>query len=316
MENAHTQNSPSNQSSSRLPSGLQKEPPMNPHVEVKRTTIPVLIMVGILLALILGALMMQTVREGEFALSAKASGMASVIRLAQVTRPDGAYQDSSGNFDVYQNGTVVQHGTYDEILTKYDTNEGPVIHSFVDSDTGKSVFYDPATQQYFDANPTSKPVFYTNGESEEQLRAAAASRAAETAAAAVTAQNVSAGTQGSATADEPLLPPPSLGSNAPSVNTGGANCTGNRCQFDNPLGQSGSLEVFLNKLLDVIILIGSIVVVLSIIMAGLKYVTAQGDEKQIESAHKQLTWTVIGAAILLGAKVIAMIVQNTVKALS
>ncbi len=316
MQNAHTQNSPTDPSSARVPSGLPKQMPMSSHVEAKRTIIPVLIMVGILLALILGALMMQTVRDGKFALSAKKSGMASVIRLAQVSRPDGVYQDDVGRFNVYESGSVVHSGTYDEVLAKYQVTEGPVIHSFEDSDTSKQVFFDPSTRIYYDTNPTSKPVFYTNGESEEQLRAAANSRAEEAVLSDIASQNVSAGIQGSATADKPLLPPPSLGSNAPSVNTGGANCTGNRCQFDNPLGQSGSLEVFLNKLLDVIILIGSIVVVLSIIMAGLKYVTAQGDEKQIESAHKQLTWTVIGAAILLGAKVIAMIVQNTVKALS
>jgi hypothetical protein len=95
------------------------------------------------------------------------------------------------------------------------------------------------------------------------------------------------------------------------------NCSGTRCQFQNPLGNgTNSLEAFLNKLLDVVILIGSIAVVFSIIIAGLKYVTAHGDEGKISSAHTQLTWTVVGAAILLGAKVIAMVIQNTVRALS
>lgn len=94
-------------------------------------------------------------------------------------------------------------------------------------------------------------------------------------------------------------------------------CVGTKCQFENPLGpKNNSLETFLNSILDVIILVGSIVVVISIILAGLKYVTAQGDEGKISDAHKQLTWTVIGAAILLGAKVIALVIQNTVKALT
>lgn len=275
-------------------------------------------MVGILLALVIGALMMQTVRDGEFALSPKAANMASVGQLAQASpRADGVHQNSSGEFDVYQSGSIVESGSYDEIISRYEASGGQVIHSFVDSDTGNRTYYDPVTREYYDANPTSKPVFYTNGESVEQLRAASQSRAAEIQQAAVTEENVAA--QSAAVDGSNSLPPPSLSSPAAgnsSVNTAGADCTGNKCQFENPLGQSGSLEVFLNKLLDVIILIGSIVVVLSIIMAGLKYVTAQGDEGKISDAHKQLTWTVIGAAILLGAKVIAMIVQNTVKALS
>lgn len=85
--------------------------------------------------------------------------------------------------------------------------------------------------------------------------------------------------------------------------------------FRNPL-ETGSLTEFLENLLDVVILIGSIAVVASIIFAGLRYVMAHGDEGEIESAHKQLTWTVIGAAVLLGAKVIAMVIKNTVQQLS
>jgi hypothetical protein len=205
----------------------QSLPPlaMPPHIKVKHNRIPLLIMIGVLLSLVLGALMMESVRNGEFALLSNPSNMASVSQLAQVTR------------------------------------------------TGDVVPPPPATA----ASPARLPPSTSGGSST-------------------------------------LLPPPATPTTGGAKT--GANCTGNRCQFDNPLGQTGSLETFLNKLLDVVILIGSIAVVLSIIMAGLKYVTAQGDEGQIESAHKQLTWTVIGAAILLGAKVIAMVVQNTVKALS
>ncbi len=88
-------------------------------------------------------------------------------------------------------------------------------------------------------------------------------------------------------------------------------------KLSSPLGShGGSLDTFLMKLLDVVILLGAIVIVFMIILSGLRYVLAKGDENEIKSAHKQLTWTAVGAAILLGAKVIAMVITNTVETLS
>lgn len=84
----------------------------------------------------------------------------------------------------------------------------------------------------------------------------------------------------------------------------------------NPLGTNGTLSGFLNKLLDVIIMLGSIVIVFMIILAGLRYVLARGNDEEIKKAHQQLTWTAVGAAILLGAKVISLVITNTVRTLS
>lgn len=84
--------------------------------------------------------------------------------------------------------------------------------------------------------------------------------------------------------------------------------------FTNPI-DADTLDGFLLQLLDVVILIGAIVVVFFLILAGFKYVTARGDEKQISSAHQTLTWTIVGAAIVLGAKVIASAIEATVNEL-
>lgn len=84
--------------------------------------------------------------------------------------------------------------------------------------------------------------------------------------------------------------------------------------FTNPI-QADTLDGFLLQLLNVVILIGAIVVVFFLILAGFKYVTARGDEKQISSAHQTLTWTIVGGAIVLGAKVIASAIQATVSQL-
>lgn len=81
--------------------------------------------------------------------------------------------------------------------------------------------------------------------------------------------------------------------------------------FTNPI-QADTLDGFLLQLLDVVILIGAIVIVFFLILAGFKYVTARGDEKQISSAHQTLTWTIVGAAVVLGARVIASAIKATV----
>jgi cytochrome bd-type quinol oxidase subunit 2 len=106
--------------------------------------------------------------------------------------------------------------------------------------------------------------------------------------------------------------PSSGGSSNPS--SGGSSNSG-KTRIENPIG-SGDLQSFLNKLLEVFIMLGAIIVVFFIIYAGLQYVLARGDVKQIEQAHKTLLWTVVGAAILLGAQVISTVIQNTVKELA
>ncbi|MDD5318287.1 MAG: hypothetical protein PHF79_00485 [Candidatus Pacebacteria bacterium] len=83
----------------------------------------------------------------------------------------------------------------------------------------------------------------------------------------------------------------------------------------NPLTGSDSLSSFLDQILTVVIDIGAVVIVFFIIYAGFLYVTARGSEEQIKKAHMTLTWTVVGAAVILGAKVISAAISGTVGAL-
>lgn len=55
--------------------------------------------------------------------------------------------------------------------------------------------------------------------------------------------------------------------------------------------------------------------VLFIILAGFKYVTAQGDPGKIKSAHEILTWTIIGLAIAIAAQTLAIAFQEFFKKL-
>jgi hypothetical protein len=68
-------------------------------------------------------------------------------------------------------------------------------------------------------------------------------------------------------------------------------------------------------ILDGVVLIGSIFLTLMIVYVGFLFVAAQGNEEKIRSARSALVWTVIGGLILLGAKAIALVIEQTVSTL-
>ncbi|MEK7515891.1 MAG: hypothetical protein AAB555_03160, partial [Patescibacteria group bacterium] len=73
---------------------------------------------------------------------------------------------------------------------------------------------------------------------------------------------------------------------------------------------------FLNKILDFVIRIGTVVVILMTVYVGYLFVAAQGKEEKIRDARTALLWTLVGALILLGSQAIAKGIEATVKALS
>ncbi|MCR4333903.1 MAG: pilin [Patescibacteria group bacterium] len=85
----------------------------------------------------------------------------------------------------------------------------------------------------------------------------------------------------------------------------------------NPLGTGTTLMSFLVSILDIITnTIGPIIVILMLVFVGYKFVVAQGNPGELEKAKQALLWTVVGALVLLGAKIIALGIQATVQALS
>ncbi|MFZ2205294.1 MAG: hypothetical protein WAV23_01770 [Minisyncoccia bacterium] len=76
-----------------------------------------------------------------------------------------------------------------------------------------------------------------------------------------------------------------------------------------------SLNDFIKILLQGAIKIGIPIIALAIIYSGFLFVKARGNPGEIEVAKKSLLYTVIGAAILLGAWAIAQIITNTILAL-
>jgi|SRR3989338_705943 len=111
------------------------------------------------------------------------------------------------------------------------------------------------------------------------------------------------------------------GNNQVQTGSGGTN-TGTNITLINPLNtgecapNGNCLMNFLNKILDFVIKIGTVVVILMLVYVGYLFVAARGEPGKLETARSALLWTVVGALILLGSKAIAIGIEQTVRAIS
>ncbi|MFA5736876.1 MAG: hypothetical protein WCX70_02650 [Candidatus Paceibacterota bacterium] len=82
--------------------------------------------------------------------------------------------------------------------------------------------------------------------------------------------------------------------------------------FTNPLKDGiDNLPGLLGLILEIMVQIGTTIVIIAIIYAGFLYTTARGNESQIRKAHTVIKGVLIGSAIILGAFVIAEVIKNT-----
>jgi hypothetical protein len=82
-------------------------------------------------------------------------------------------------------------------------------------------------------------------------------------------------------------------------------------KLENPLAFD-SVEEFIVAILNVVIVLATPIVVLFIIFAGFKYVTAGGNSEKITQATQALTYAIIGGVLIIGAVAIAEIIKNLV----
>jgi hypothetical protein len=82
-------------------------------------------------------------------------------------------------------------------------------------------------------------------------------------------------------------------------------------QLCNPI-KVGSLPELIKKILEGVIKIGIPVIALAIIYSGFLFVFARGNSEKLKTAKKSITYTLIGAAVLLGSWAIAQIISDTV----
>ncbi len=83
----------------------------------------------------------------------------------------------------------------------------------------------------------------------------------------------------------------------------------------NPVRSFDNLPDLIVALLEIVRIIATPIVAVMIIYAGYLFATARGNETKITKAKETLLYVVIGAIIILGAKVIADAIQGTVNSL-
>jgi len=83
-----------------------------------------------------------------------------------------------------------------------------------------------------------------------------------------------------------------------------------------PFRGGSSLFALLRTIInDILLPIGGVLAVLAFIYSGFLYVTAQGNQTKLATAHKALLYTSVGTAVLLGSWVIAQVIENTINQL-
>ena len=105
-------------------------------------------------------------------------------------------------------------------------------------------------------------------------------------------------------------PTTDTGGTGPTTDTGGVQIN---TSIENPLRSDiDTIPKFIEAIITAVLYIGVPIVALAIIYTGFLFVSAQGNSEKLTKAKKALVYTLIGAALLLGAFVIANAIQSTV----
>ncbi len=81
----------------------------------------------------------------------------------------------------------------------------------------------------------------------------------------------------------------------------------------NPLGNGlNDIPSFITTIINIVLLVGIPIVTLAIIYSGFLFVQASGNSEKLGTAKKALLYSVVGAALLLGAFVLAEAIKGTV----
>lgn len=93
--------------------------------------------------------------------------------------------------------------------------------------------------------------------------------------------------------------------------TGSAQSSAGITTLCNPI-KSNTLQELLTTLVDILMLLALPVLTLAFLWAGLKFILAKGNPEELKTAKMNILWTIVGAAIVIGIKVIMTIVEGTV----
>ncbi|MEK7477852.1 MAG: TrbC/VirB2 family protein, partial [Patescibacteria group bacterium] len=79
----------------------------------------------------------------------------------------------------------------------------------------------------------------------------------------------------------------------------------------NPIAAGTFLEL-LTSILKVLVEIGTPILVIAIVWVGFLFISARGNPTKLTTAKDAFFYTLIGAAVVIGAKAIAEVITNTV----
>ncbi len=76
--------------------------------------------------------------------------------------------------------------------------------------------------------------------------------------------------------------------------------------------KADTISQLVDFLFSIVLQVGVPIAVIMLIYSGFLFVTARGNPEQITTARRAFMWTVIGTAVLLGASVLAGVIQGTI----
>lgn len=85
-------------------------------------------------------------------------------------------------------------------------------------------------------------------------------------------------------------------------------------QLKNPIS-ANSVDQLLGNIIDILLLLAAPVLVCVFIWIGLQFVLAQGNATKLQQVRSTFLWTIVGAAIVIGAKGIQLLVTGTFEAI-
>lgn len=123
------------------------------------------------------------------------------------------------------------------------------------------------------------------------------------------------GSTGTGGATAPVGSTGTGGATNPIGSTGTGGGTTNVTYLQNPLSSRfSSIGQIISGFLEILSYLAILLAVLAIIWIGLQFVLAAGNSEKIKELKMQLTWVVVGVAIVIGARIIVSLVVNTLSA--
>ncbi|QQG37740.1 MAG: hypothetical protein HYS26_03900 [Candidatus Kaiserbacteria bacterium] len=83
----------------------------------------------------------------------------------------------------------------------------------------------------------------------------------------------------------------------------------------NPLNFS-DIASFVAGAMKVLVMIAIPIITLFVVIAGFKFITAQGNPGELETAKRNFVYVILGALLIMGAWVLATLIAGTVRQLT